>query len=262
MQYQEEGVVLRNRRMQTDYFRIDMHAPNIANEAAPGQFVHVRIPTFTHRLLRRPFSVFSATPDDGTLSVIYKIVGEGTRHLATVSAEQTVDLLGPLGKGFTLCEQERQSIIVAGGYGCAATYLLAVRAKAPPLCLLGGRSQEDILLVDQFKALGCEVRVSTDDGSVGHKGLVTDLLGTALDAATPEPDIFACGPTPMLRAVANILSKRGLDGELSMDHVMCCGVGACFACVIKLTADTPEGWQYIRTCREGPVFKASQVVWE
>jgi len=261
MKRQEDAVILGNRRRQGDYFQIDLVVPAISSVVQPGQFVHVRFPDFAHRLMRRPFSVYDVGPDSGRLSIIYKVVGEGTRHLSNLSARQSVNVLGPLGVGFTAPEPASSPIIVAGGYGCAATYLLAKRSASPCRCLLGGRSAGDILLAEEFRNLGCVVEVSTDDGSLGHKGVVTDLLSRALDSDPVAPQIYACGPNPMLKAVADIALGRGLDAEISLDHAMCCGVGACFACVLRMKADTPEGWEYVRTCLDGPVFKAGQAYW-
>jgi len=258
---QEDAAILGNRRLQGDYFQVDMQTAGIAAATQPGQFVHVQLPRFEHRVLRRPFSIYDVDPANGRLSVIYKIVGEGTAHLAELPAGTVLNLLGPLGVGFSAPPVDTRPVVVAGGYGCAATYLFAKRSPVPPLVLIGGRSAGDVLLEAEFAALGCEVRVSTNDGSRGHRGLVTELLETALDE-TALPFVASCGPNPMLYAVARILARRGLDGEVSLDHAMCCGVGACFACVVKLKADNPDGWEYVRTCLHGPVFKASSVHWE
>ena len=160
--------------------------------------------------------------------------------------------MGPLGQPFSPLPQG--SAIVAGGYGCAATYLLAKRAESKPIVLIGGRTAGDVLLKEEYEALGCDVRISTDDGSLGTKGRVTSII----------PDdirwIASCGPIPMLKALAEIMFQNGIDGELSMDHAMCCGVGACFACVTKVKADTPDGWRYARICSEGPVFRANSLI--
>jgi len=258
---QEDAAIQRNQRLQGDYYQVDLHAPVIAASTQPGQFVHVQLPGFEHRVLRRPFSIYDVEPSTGRLSVIYKIVGEGTAHLATLPAGTVLNLLGALGVGFSTPPAGTQPIVVAGGYGCAATYLFARRSPVPPLVLIGGRSAGDILLQREFADLGCEVRISTNDGTQGHAGFVTALLEQALDYET-APFIASCGPNPMLYAVARILAERGLDGEVSLDHAMCCGVGACFACVVKLKAGNPDGWEYIRTCLNGPVFKASTVHWE
>ena len=260
--YQEDAPILENRRLQNDYYQVDVAAESISRDTEPGQFVHVRLPYFEHRVLRRPFSIYNVQPEKGILSIIYKVVGEGTQHLSMLQSGDELNLMGPLGTGFSIPRSGFLPIIVAGGYGCAATYLLAKRSPVPCLCLLGGRSRQDLLLVNEFTNTGAAVRTSTDDGSEGHHGVVTDLLDVALAEADTTPLVYACGPAPMLRAVSRSVLARGLDAEVSLDHVMCCGVGACFACVVKMKADTPEGWEYVRTCKRGPVLKASQIYWE
>ncbi len=259
---QEDAVILSNSRLQDDYFRLELKAPTVASLVQPGQFVHVRFPYFEHRVLRRPFSVCDADAQRGVLVIVYKVVGEGTKHLADLPIGAAVNVMGPLGTGYSQPTAGSTPIIVAGGYGCAATYLLAKRSPVPCRVLIGGRSARDLLLVEEFKALGCSVEVSTDDGSRGHHGLVTDLLKKALNESAGSPAVFACGPNPMLRAVSLIAFDRGVDAEISLDHAMCCGVGACFACVVKMKADNPDGWEYVRTCHEGPVFKASKAYWD
>jgi len=261
MKFQGKARILANRPLQGSYFRLDLAAPTIAPVVQPGQFVHVRIPLLEHRVLRRPFSVFDVEPVRGGLSIIYKVIGEGTAHLAEIKAGIEADLLGPLGRGYTRPAPGSRPVIVAGGYGCAATYLLARRSPVPCLCLFGARTADELLLIEEFAALGCEVRIATDDGSRGHRGFVTELLEDVLASTGPAPAVYACGPNPMLQAVSRIVLKRGLDAEISLDHAMCCGVGACFACVVKQQAANPDGWEYVRTCTDGPVFKASQTVW-
>ena len=264
MKHQESANVTVNRPLGGSYYRLDLAAPVIARAAQPGQFVHLRLPLFQHRVLRRPFSICDTDPASGRLTLVYKTVGEGTEHLARLPAGGTADLIGPLGIGFSAPPADRLPILVAGGYGCAATYLLAKHAPRPCLCLFGARTVGDLLLLDEFRALGCEVRLATEDGLAGHRGMVTDLLVDALAEAAdgPPPMVYACGPNPMLRAVSRLVLARGIDAEISLDHAMCCGVGACFACVVKRRAANADGWEYARTCVDGPVFRASDTVWD
>lgn len=256
---QVKAVITSNSRIQGDYFRIDLNMPQIPSMAQPGQFIHVQIPQMKHRVLRRPFSIFDVNPEENRLSLIYKVVGEGSEQLSTLPANTELDILGPLGTAFSPLPEN--AIIVAGGYGCAATHLLAKQAKNPPVVLIGGRTEQDILLVNEYTKLGCQVLVSTDDGSCGMKGRVTQLLETVI-----SPDkkywLASCGPIPMLKALAQLMSKLGIDGELSLDKAMCCGVGACFACVTKVKADNEDGWKYVRVCSDGPVFPADQLVFD
>ena len=248
-----------NKRIQGDYFQIDLDAPEIAATARPGQFVHVRISGMEHRILRRPFSIFDTDAAAGRLSLVYKVVGEGSRRLSELPSGETLDVLGPLGNGFS--PMPENGIIVAGGFGCAATYLLAKQAIAKPWVLLGGRSAIDILLEKEYRDLGCRVEISTDDGSLGMQGRVTALLESVIREDT-QYWVASCGPIPMLRTLAGVMAKHGINGELSMDNAMCCGVGACFACVTKVKDASEQGWRYARVCNEGPIFAADRLVWE
>ncbi len=253
------GEIVVNRELQPGYHMIGFHAPEICRSARAGQFVHVRIEEGTQQILRRPFSIHEAG-EDGILQVVYKVVGAGTARLAGLKPGAVCDLLGPLGTPFTPPEPEVVPILMVGGYGAAATFMLAQQAQSPGYVLLGARSVADVLLTDRYREVGFEVRVSTNDGSVGHRGLVTELLGPLLEELQGRRvKIYGCGPHPMLMALAKILQRDGIPGELSLDHLMCCGVGACFACVVKVKADTPEGWMYARTCSDGPVFPADRV---
>ena len=151
-------------------------------------------------------------------------------------------------------------VLVAGGYGAAATYLLTRQARKRGCFLLGARSEADILLVDSYKEAGYDVRLATNDGSIGHKGFVTELIDGVLNDYPNEKFFFyGCGPHPMLMALAKLLNQKELDGQLSIDHLMCCGVGACFACVVKMKADNADGWEYKRACHDGPVFDLNDV---
>lgn len=262
MKTQETATILRNQVMGGAYYRMDLRAPQIATGVQPGQFVHLRVPGFAHRVLRRPFSVCDVDLEAGVLTLVYKLVGEGTTHMSGLDPGVLASLMGPLGVGYTLPERGRTPVIVAGGYGCAATYLLVKRSPVPCICLLGGRTRDDLLLLSEFSELGADVRLATDDGSAGHCGFVTELLEEALGVLGPDAAVYACGPNAMLRRTSEIVSERGLDAEISLDHAMCCGVGACFACVVKIKGDAVGAWDYVRTCTEGPVFKASRTVWD
>ncbi len=259
---QEDAEILVNQNYRGDYFRISFSAPSIVPLVKAGQFVHLMVPDHPHLTLRRPFSIFDADPSLGVLTLIYKAIGVGTRAMAKLQPGQMVNLLGPLGNGFPPATADQRILIVAGGYGCAATYLIAKGAQRPGVAMLGGRSAGDILVQEEFAATGFSVRPSTNDGSLGHQGLVTDLLLDELDKESGPAAIYACGPNAMLRAVSDLCLPRGYDAALSMDMHMGCGVGACFTCVVKLKADNADGWEYIRTCMDGPVFMASDVYWD
>lgn len=260
----EAAVILSNKNLIGDYFHIQFNSPEIAKLAQPGQFLHLQVPHFDHRVLRRPFSIYNVEPATGVVELVYKTVGEGTQRLSEIPAGTEISLMGPLGTPFSV-PTDTHPIIVAGGYGCAATYMLAKHSPLKGVTLIGGRSEIDLLLVEEFKATGYEVRCSTNDGSVGHKGLVTEILIEELEKAkaSGKPvSIHSCGPNPMLKAVAKVAEDFGLDAEISLDEHMCCGIGACFTCVCKTKADNEDGWEYSRSCKDGPVYQASTIHWD
>lgn len=256
---EQSAHILANDNDVGQYFRMTLRADRVAPLVQPGQFVHLKIPPLREALLRRPFSIYQATSD--TLSILYKTVGKGTTVMSQMRAGDQVNLLGPLGNGFTLPQPGgHQPWLVAGGYGMAAMYLLAQRSPQKGIVFVGGRTQPDILCVPEFTALGWEVRIATEDGSLGVKGLVTLPLLAELNNHPDGIKLFACGPNPMLKAVTKIAAEYGVPAEISVDEHMCCGMGVCLACVIKVRGE--EGWEYQRTCTEGPVFDARKVAWE
>lgn len=258
---QVEAVIRAHEKIRGEYRQLFLAAPGIAQAAQPGQFVHLQLPGLAERVLRRPFSISAVEVESSLLRIVYKVVGVGTEHLRDLQVGQSVNVLGPLGNGFSPLPSDRPSVLVGGGYGCAAMYFVALRAAVPPLVLLGARSQEDIIMTEEFQALGCEVRIATDDGTLGVKGRVTALLEQT-KKELPQAWLAACGPVPMLKALSQFVQKQRWDGELSIDSAMCCGMGACFACVIKMKADNEQGWTYVRVCHDGPVFRATEVFWD
>jgi len=256
----EQTVQIISNERDTDlYFRLVVRAPQIAPLVQPGQFAHVRVLPMKDALLRRPFSIYQVAGD--TFSILYKAVGKGTEALSRMRAGEELSAIGPLGHGFTIPTPGGESpLLVAGGYGMAAMYLLAQRSPLKGIVFVGGRRRVDILCEEEFRALGWDVRVTTEDGSHGQQGLVTHPLIAELRRTSAAPKIFACGPTAMLKAVGRTAEEFHVPAELSMDEHMCCGVGVCLTCVIPVK--TSEGWEYQRTCTEGPVFDSREVVWE
>ena len=260
---QEKTTVLEHRIFQGEYRLLRLSAPTIGPLVQPGQFVHLRVPRLENAVLRRPFSVFKA--DEEGLSILYATVGMGTEAMQSVKAGEEVCLLGPLGTGFPTLGKNKTPVLVAGGYGNAALYLQAKNLPVKGVAFFGGRRAQDIFCVDEFEALGWDVRVATDDGSLGTKGLVTAALDPWLEeqeagGRSQDIEIFACGPNAMLKAVGDRALEKGLTAWLSMDRNMACGVGACLTCVIKRKTET--GWEWARCCKDGPVFEASEILWE
>ena len=253
--------IVANERDTDQYFRLVLRAPQIAPLIQPGQFAHVRILPLKDALLRRPFSIFQVAGD--TFSILYKTVGKGTDVLSRMRAGEELSVIAPLGHGFTVPQAGGETpVLVAGGYGMAAMFLLAQRSPQKGIVFVGGRRRVDILCEKEFAAIGWEVRATTEDGSHGEKGLVTQPLLAELQKKVPvaKRKLFACGPTPMLKAIGKIAEDFNLPAELSMDEHMCCGTGVCLTCVIPIRSG--DGWEYQRTCTEGPVFDSRQIVWE
>jgi dihydroorotate dehydrogenase electron transfer subunit len=253
--------VLQHREFQAGYRELVLKAPAIAARVAPGQFIHLRVPRLENCVLRRPFSVFAAA--EGAISVLFKPVGLGTEALATVREGETLSIMGPLGRGFPAPDAVRQPVLVAGGYGVAPLCFLAARTGAKGLAFIGAATAGDLLCERELTALGWEVRLATDDGSAGVRGLVTAALDPwrrTRPSNAPAVEYFACGPDGMLRAVAERAGADGSTAWLSLDKHMGCGMGACLACVQRLRKpDGSEVWG--RVCRDGPVFEAREIVW-
>ena len=260
MMTDEEAKVIEHVEIGAGYRYLVFEAPKMSADLEPGQFVHVRVPALETSALRRPFSVFDA--ENGQVTVLYKTVGRGTAALNAVKAGETVRVMGPLGHGFPLkCDGE--ALLVGGGYGVAPLHFLAKRFVAAaglprPKLFVGGRTKSDLLALDRFEKLGIEIFTATNDGSAGVKGLVTDplddLLANFRNRGT-KFELFACGPDPMLKAVAMRATGTGSKGWISMDRHMVCGVGACYACIQKTVRGNS------RCCIEGPVFAAEDLVW-
>ena len=261
----EKCKVVSHEEIGTGYRYLVLEAPKMAAELQPGQFVHVRVPALETSALRRPFSVFDA--EAGKVTVLYKTVGRGTAALNAVKAGDELSVLGPLGHGFPL-KCDGIPLLVGGGYGVAPLHFLAKRLQSNnlsnpnnrtiPRLFIGGRTAADLLALDKFKALGVEVFPATNDGSAGTKGLVTDPLDEELAKLREKGEkfeLFACGPDPMLKAVAMRATGTGSKGWISMDRHMICGVGACYACIQKTVRGNS------RCCIEGPVFAAEDLVW-
>lgn len=252
-------------------YRIRLTAPGIVEHVRPGQFVMLRLAEGDDPLLGRPFGVYRTCPD-GTLDLVYLVVGKMTGRLATLPAGTPLTVWGPLGNGWDTTEAERERydhfLLVGGGIGHTPLYQVAghfVRSTQPPrmTLLYGAQTTVRIACMDDFRALGIDVRIATDDGSAGVHGYVSDLIA---EAATGEPQrtkILACGPPAMLRAVAAEAERLGLACDVSLETNMSCGLGLCFGCVIPYRED-PESddWDYRRTCTDGPVFDARKLKWE
>jgi len=264
-------VVLSNQEISPGYFRMKILAPGYSQLAQPGQFVMFRVQNSMQPLLRRPFGIFrvgfmAADCDEMApkefIEIIYKVVGSGTEIMKDLHSGDPVELLGPLGEGFEPGDPTVEKILVGGGIGLVPLYMLAEELvrKSNVRLLMGGRSRDDIITVTEFERLGVETYVSTEDGSLGEEGLVTQVLERKLDKY-PNATVFACGPMPMIEAVEKICTKREVALQVSLEALMACGVGACLGCVVKGAEHSDDHPQYLCTCTQGPVFAADELDW-
>lgn len=264
-------IVLSNHEISPGYYRMQILAPGYAATAQAGQFVMFRVQRSLPPLLRRPFGIFRTgflAPDcDGMppkefIELVYKVVGLGTEIMQELHEGDKIELLGPLGSGFDLGDSEEEKILVGGGIGLVPLYMLAEKLehKSKARLLMGGRTRDDIITVTEFERLGVETYVSTEDGSLGEEGLVTQVLERKLEKY-PNATVYACGPMPMLDAVQQICKRHDVSLQVSLEALMACGVGACLGCVVKGVGHTDENPRYLCTCKEGPVFDAEQLDW-
>jgi dihydroorotate dehydrogenase electron transfer subunit len=248
----------------TGYFLLTFRHPETAREARPGQFVMIKAGVSAEPPLRRPFSILSADAAQETFTLFVKAIGQGSRALCAMSPGDDAQCLGPLGRPFTLPPGATEALLVAGGYGVAPLRLLGEelrRTGRRARIFYGGRTAADLPLLDRLGGPGVTVVVATEDGTVGERGLVTVPVEAHLDAARGPVRLYACGPDPMMQAIAHIAAVRGLEAEVSLDPWMGCGMGACLACVVRVQGPKDERWKYRCACTEGPVFDAASVVW-
>ncbi|HVL32897.1 MAG TPA: dihydroorotate dehydrogenase electron transfer subunit [Actinomycetota bacterium] len=232
----------------------------IAEGARPGQFVNIAVGDGCG-LLRRPFSVYRVDRTLGTVSVAFDAIGEGTRWLAVRAPDDTIDVVGALGHGFEVPDPRGADLIVGGGYGSAAlAYLadeLAQRGREVH-AILGARSSDRIFRDDLIDASCATVTVTTDDGSAGVQGLVTDAL-PEIARAHDVTTVYACGPNRMLAAVGELCANLGIASQLAVEEFMACGIGVCWTCVLPVRRGDAIAHQ--RSCTEGPVFEGAAVAW-
>jgi dihydroorotate dehydrogenase electron transfer subunit len=276
---QRRVAIVENVPLARDTYRVRFACPEIARAIVPGQFVMVRIADSNDPILARPLALYDTVLDaEGNataIDVVYLVVGKMTRRLAECGTGDALEVWGPLGNGFPPRPTE-VLIMVAGGIGQTPFLALgqeylgqrsygepagrASRAKKVTICY-GVRTAALAAGVKDFRSAGFDVRLSSDDGTLGHHGLVTDLLRVALaESTSADRLVVCCGPEPMMESVAEICHANGLPCLVSLETPMACGLGICFSCVAKVRQADGD-WDYKRTCVEGPIFDAEQIVW-
>ncbi|MDZ7697169.1 MAG: dihydroorotate dehydrogenase electron transfer subunit [Deltaproteobacteria bacterium] len=262
--------VVSNDLIAADTYRMTLDCPEIAADAQPGQFVMLKV---THHpiadpLLRRPFSIAGITAR-GHLLVLYRVVGRGTRLMASFGPEDRCWVLGPLGTGFELPKKNGGSLLVAGGMGIAPLGFLAQRVDSPRHLFTGYGSADQIISMEDLGLSQIDARVATEDGTAGHHGMVTDLLLAHIETPASHQEkpgkgagtvVYACGPLPMLKAVAALALKEGISCQVSLESVMACGLGACQGCAVRAAPESQR--QYHHVCQDGPVFDVRALDWD
>lgn len=282
--------IVSNIRLTEDCGLITLEAPQIASETKPGQFINVRIREGDDPLLRRPFSVFRCvTLDSGALGVeiVYKVIGRGTQLMTGLRRGDELDLIGPLGRGFKWSRDKKVHILLAGGMGCANLFMLGEEISKGVSeyglklhVLLSAETKKKLILKNEFKTFDGEVLVSTDDGTCGYHGFVTEMLRDSIDKGRIPPDcaIYACGPEPMYKALAAICQQYKIPAQISIERHMICGFGACLNCVCKVDKKSvskyrdvksshiqfvpQEEFGYALVCKDGPVFRIDEVIFD
>ncbi len=253
--YREQAVVRSQEQIATGIFSMWLEAGEIARSARPGQFISVYC-NDSGRLLPRPISICETDPGRGMLRIVYRVVGKGTEEFSRAQAGEAFDILGPLGNGFPTerCPQGRKSFLIGGGIGIPPMVQLAKSLVGEVQLVVGYR--DELFLTEELSASGT-LYVATEDGSAGTKGNVLDCIRENQLSADV---IYACGPTPMLRAVKAYAQEQGIECWISLEERMACGIGACLACVCQSKElDEHSQVRNKRICKEGPVFRAEDV---
>ena len=250
--------VKENTALNTSIYKMVLHCPEVdLSEFVPGQFADIEIPGHAEMLLKRPFSIHAVDRDEKTVTLIYQIAGKGTEVLAHTDAGTQMHAILPIGRGFDLCKSGNNILLVGGGVGIAP--LLPITKYWPYKqyrACLGYRSKDFTYAVGAYDAACDSVAIASDDGSIGTKGLVTDIVRREIDISMPDV-VLACGPTPMLKALKELLMPLNIPAQFSLEQRMACGFGACATCVCGI--DKGNGLSYKKVCTEGPVFDMNEV---
>ena len=245
--------ILSKREIAPNVFDVTVEAPEIAKNAVPGQFLHIKCGDEIAMPLRRPISICSA--GGSWVRFIFQVKGKGTEALAKIDDE--LDIIGPIGQGFTIDnEKYKKPAVIGGGIGAYPLLYLTQKLKNSTV-YMGFRTKELVTLEEDFKLASSDVKIATDDGSYGYGGFSIDLLKD--DIKKGEVDIiYCCGPKPMLKAVKELAESEGIKCQVSLEERMGCGIGACLTCSCE--TKTEGTWKYKRVCKNGPVFWSDEVV--
>jgi len=259
------SLIISKEKLGEGIFKLNLSSPLIPKGAKPGNFVHIKVNPHPHPLLRRAFSIHNVDKQKRSFEVLFKVVGKGTEILAKKSAGEVLDILGPVGNNFSHPQTGKTVMLVAGGMGIAPLWFLFTNLvkkidKEKLIFFLGAKTQDELLYGKKLKQWGANLVVTTDDGSFGTKGLITDVFLREIKKrkhTSGKLMVYSCGPPDMLKKMSEISKRYDFSCQISLEGGMACGVGACWGCAVKL-----ENGGYKRVCIDGPVFDAKEVVLE
>lgn len=256
--------VLSNKMLIPEHYKMEIYSPKTSSSAKPGQFIHIKTGKTTSPLLRRPISIYINDKKRGIISILYKTVGTGTSLLTEYKPNDTIDIIGPLGNGFPMGDEQNHIAIVGGGVGIAPLVFLALEARQlnkKVIFIQGAPCKRTLIDVQELKDAGCIIETATDDGSAGFRGFPTELLKKYLEKEHLDA-VYSCGPTPMLKTIKKISLEYKIQTYISLEQKMGCGIGACLGCVCRVLVGGIQGATYKRVCKDGPVFPAEVVVFD
>jgi dihydroorotate dehydrogenase electron transfer subunit len=260
-----KAAVTDNRQLIKNHYLLTLQPLKKIKKPRPGNFFMLSVDNGLDPLLKRPFSIYRSA--SGELQFIYRIVGKGTNILSKRKAGDALEVIGPLGNNFPVKKTQKNVVLIAGGLGIAPIFSLAETVAPPPpkkrkdtspLLFYGARTKKEVLCTDELKRTGIDPIISTDDGTIGKKGNIVNVLKKFIahnSSHITRYSFYACGPEPMLKALSPLAEKYKLNIHVALEQNMACGLGTCLGCVVK----TRTG--YKRVCKEGPVFPIEEIVW-
>lgn len=255
---EQQGVIHSNKAYTDRLWIMEIDVDQIGQQVLPGQFIHVKIPGMEGHILRRPFSVYYTCEEGSRIGVLYQVVGFGSAHMTTLEPGEALSVMGPIGHGWTIPENTSSALLVAGGVGGAPLFMHAQELVAQGIdvdVVLGAQSADALVVEPRYtQLLGRDPMIATDDGSRGHAGFCTDLVAQQIVERSYDY-VACCGPEPMMKIVSEMTLAAGIPTWISLEKRMACGIGACLSCIVETTAGRK------RSCIDGPIFDASEVLW-
>ena len=255
---ERKGIIRSNTSCTDTLWVMEIEVEDIGTRVLPGQFVHIQLPGMDDHILRRPFSVYYTKYNGSVIALLYQVVGFGSAHMTTLVQGTSLSVMGPIGQGWSIPKGTTHALLVAGGVGGAPLYLHAEELLCAGVSvdvIMGAQSASALVCEPRYTTLlGCEPQIATDDGFRGYKGFCTDLVSLAVKETTYDY-LACCGPEPMMRIVCEIGLQAKIPTYVSLEKRMACGIGACLSCIVE----TKQGRK--RSCIDGPVFDAAEVMW-